>query len=239
MELLKDVSRLGYIEDWNGSADDFFYIIRGIRHLQAGAIWAGIYQMQRISRWHLTATKLLAKYVPEEILLNTAAELYHSNLNRDKRLLLILGSVLGPAALTLEDYFVKATHFITRTVGLRHNFRFDQLARLEPGVRVTLERDPDEPNDPNAIMVLAPWGRRLGYLHAPLSAAIAARCDRGEVFGARVAAVLNAAYDAGERLHVEIWKENCPDARILPGFEKQQVSGTERHNHKLSLVRRA
>ncbi|MEW6174028.1 MAG: HIRAN domain-containing protein [Bacillota bacterium] len=234
LELLKDIARLGYLEDWTGSAEDFILLIRGIQHLQDGAIWAGIHQMQRISRWHLTGTRLLSKYVSEEVLLNTAAELYHSTLKWDKRLLLILGAVLGPRALTLQDYFVKATHFITRAVGLRHNHRFDELAGLEPGDRVAIERDHDNNHDPNAIVVLAPGGRRLGYLYAPLAAVIAARYARGEVFGARVAAVLSTSHDTSERLHVEIWKENRPDAYVFPDFKKRRVSGTGVHNQRVS-----
>lgn len=208
LALLKDVARLGYIEAWPGSGEDLIFLLQGIDRLQKGVIWAGIRDLEAVDRWHPLAAKLLAKYVPEEVLLNAAAELYHNGFRRDKRLLLILGAVLGPAALAVPEYFAVAERFITRVVGLRYGHRFEELEALEPGMLLYLVREPENPHDPNAVAVLAPWGAPLGYLHRPLAAALTARCEKGETFAARVAAVLGPDADPNERLYIEVWRED-------------------------------
>jgi len=57
--------------------------------------------------------------------------------------------------------------------------------------------------------VVAPWGARLGYLRASLAAILAHRYARGEVFAARVAAVMGPDYDPNERLYIKVWREGC------------------------------
>lgn len=53
---------------------------------------------------------------------------------------------------------------------------------------------------PHTVAVIAPWGARLGYLRASLAGILAHRYARGEVFAARVAAVMGPDYDPNERL---------------------------------------
>lgn len=206
LELLKDAVRFGYLEDWPGDAEDFILLIHGIHHLQNGAIWAGICDMQRISRWHQTAVRLLTKYVPEEVLLNAAAELYHSAFKRDKHLLLVLGAVLGPVAVTLPDYFKSASRFITRVVGVRYKTCLS-LAKLEPGMQITFALEKPNQQDPESVVVIGPGDIPLGYLNPPLAATLAARYLTGEAFSAHIAAVLGSAYDINERLHIEVYKD--------------------------------
>lgn len=209
LELLKDVTRFGCLKDWPGgsrSTEDFIFLLRGVHHLRNGALWAGIHDLQCISRWHETATRLLATYVAGAVLLNTAAEIYHNAFDRDKRLLLILGAVLGPLALSLQDYFFRAPRFITR-VELNDKVTLTDMARLKDGMRVRLSRETGTSDAENRIAVLAPWRKRLGYVNASLAAALTARCATGEVFAARIPTVLGTAYDLNKRLHVEIYRD--------------------------------
>lgn len=55
LELLKDVARLGYIEEWPGSGDELIFLLRGMDFLRIGAVWAGLAELRKISRWHLAA----------------------------------------------------------------------------------------------------------------------------------------------------------------------------------------
>ncbi|MGQ9513274.1 HIRAN domain-containing protein [Thermodesulfitimonas sp.] len=217
LALLKDVARLGYLEEWpDDGGTNLIVLLRGIQHLQQGALWAGIRDLEAVGRWHALAAKLLAKYVPEEVLLNATAELYHNAFKRDKRLLLVFGAILGPAALTVPDYFVTAPRFVTRVVGLRHGTRLAEAAELAPGMPVYLVREPENLHDPNAVAVLAPWGAPLGYLHRPLAAALTARCERGESFAACVVTLCGEAYDPNERLHIEVRRDaSASTIRIL------------------------
>lgn len=227
LALLKDVARLGYIEEWPGSGEDLIFLLQGIDCLQKGIIWAGIRNLEAVARWHLPATRLLDKYLHEEVLLNAAAELYHNGFRRDKRLLLVLGAVLGARALTVPDYFANAPRFVTRVVGLHYGSRAAEAAALTLGMPVFLVREPENPHDPNAVAVLALWGAPLGYLHRPLAAALTARCEKGETFAARVAAVLGEACDPNERLHIEVWRGDSPEKICFVQCEPAQVSSAE------------
>ncbi|NPV29813.1 MAG: hypothetical protein HPY58_09210 [Firmicutes bacterium] len=57
------------------------------------------------------------------------------------------------------------------------------------------------------MAVVAPWGVQLGYLRASLAAILAHRYARGEVFAARVAAVMGPDNDPNEQLYIEVWSE--------------------------------
>ena len=230
--LLKEIAQRGYLEEWPGSGEDLVSLLRGVNRLQKGAIWAGLAELQKVGRWHALATHLLAEYVTQETLLNAAAELYHNNFQRDKRLLLVLGSVLGPAALTAVDYFTQAARFITRVVGLRYGSRLAEAAALAPGMPVYLVREPENPHDSRAIAVLTPWGAHLGYLRAPLAAVLSTRIDSGETFAARIAAICGEAADADERLHIEVWRDNSPEKICFVFCEPapaQVEEGSTRH----------
>lgn len=204
LELLKEITRLGYLEDWPGSGEALISLLRGITCLRAGVLWAGIRHLDQVGRWHTAATQLLGKFVPEETLRNTAAELYHNDFRRDKRLLLILGVALGAQALTVPDYFATAPRFVTHVVGLRYGSRAAEAAALAPGMPVLLVREPENPHDAGAVAVLAPWGTPLGYLRRPLAAVLSARIDAGETFAARVAALCPEHDDPNARLHIEV-----------------------------------
>lgn len=226
LDLLKEVAHLGYLDAWPTEGEDLFALLRGIDGLRKGAIWAGIRSLEEVTGWHPLAAKLLAKYVSEDVLLNTAAELYHNAFERNSRLLLVLGSLLGPAALAVPAYFAVASRFVTRVVGLRYGERCRELAALKPGMPVYLVREPENRCDPNAVAVFAPWGRHLGYLRAPLAAALSARCAAGEAFAARVAAVLGPGCDPNERLHIEVWREVDPEGLVFAA-SGEPVAGAE------------
>jgi hypothetical protein len=142
------------------------------------------------------------------VLLNAAAEIYHHAFNRDKRLLLILGAVLGPAALSLQEYFYTAPRFITR-VELNDKVTTADMARLREGMPVRLSRETGTGGAEDRIAVLAPWRKRLGYINDSLATALTSRCTAGEVFTARIPTVLGEAYNLGKRLHIEIYRGVC------------------------------
>lgn len=215
LHLLKAAVGRGYLESWPADeGEGFLAAIRGVALLRQGALWGGIRELEKVRNWHAAAFELLREFVPEETLVNAAAELYHNSFVPGSHLLFILGVLLGPVADDVQEFFFKAPEFITRVVGLRYEERFREAAQLAPEMPVALVREPENRVDPEAVAVLSPWGARLGYLRAPLASVITSRCREGEAFSASVAAVLGPEYDPNERLHLRV-KSDPDGAKIL------------------------
>ena len=69
--------------------------------------------------------------------------------------------------------------------GYRHAEAKAVWAHLNPGDRLELWREPDNPHDGDAVRVA--WnGRKLGYVPRAENAALAWAMDRGEVLHARI-----------------------------------------------------
>ncbi len=207
LDVLKEIVQNGMIDEWPTEGEDLLLLVRAIGYFRRKALWAAIHVLEEIDAWHAVASGFLARYVPEDTLLNTAAELYHNSFCDNNRVLLLLGSVLGPAALGVPQYYAHASRFITRVVGLRYEDRQKELAALQPGMPVNLVREPENRHDPHAVAVVSPWGAQLGYLRASLAAILAYRYARGELFAARVAAVMGPDSDPNEQLYIEVWRE--------------------------------
>lgn len=82
----------------------------------------------------------------------------------------------------------------TRLRGVSFDHRQDVVARLQPGERVWLVREPDNPYDPNAIQVVTRSHAVIGYLSRELAARYAVLMDRS---GNRWPAQVEAIVDSG------------------------------------------
>jgi len=79
----------------------------------------------------------------------------------------------------------EAEHFNTKIVGVSFEGRQDIVAGLRPNDRLTLERQPDNPQDPNAIAVL--YGNlQLGYIRAEHAVHLAPNLDAGVTYRSHV-----------------------------------------------------
>lgn len=230
LQLLKTVAERGYLESWPAEeGEGFLAAIKGVALLRQGALWGGIRELEKVRNWHAAAFELLREFVPEEILVNAAAELYHNSFVPGSHLLFIFGVLLGPVADEVQEFFFKAPEFITRVVGLRYEERFREAAQLAPEMPVALVREPENRVDPEAMAVLSPWGARLGYLRAPLASVITSRCREGEAFSASVAVVLGPEYDPNERLHLKVKSDPAGAKLLLVNFlssENEPVNGS-------------
>jgi single-stranded-DNA-specific exonuclease len=81
-----------------------------------------------------------------------------------------------------------ATTFHTKVAGVSFEGRQDTIAGLNAGALLTLERQPDNPYDSNAIAVL--YGNlHLGFIHRGMAAHLAPPIDGGARYRARVASL--------------------------------------------------
>ena len=68
-------------------------------------------------------------------------------------------------------------HYVVRVVGTAYNGRQSVVTKLQPDDLVTLKREPYNPYDHNAVMVLDLEGRQIGYIDRYLAASIAQQLD--------------------------------------------------------------
>lgn len=87
----------------------------------------------------------------------------------------------APAILSRGEYagVGDADSFHTKLVGVTFEGRQDVVSSLEPGTPLRLERQPDNPHDPNACALFAPDGRQAGFFNRRLAAALAPLIDDG------------------------------------------------------------
>ena len=87
----------------------------------------------------------------------------------------------------------QAASFHTKVVGVTFDGRQDVLASLHAGAELTLEREPANAHDPNAIAVRTSDGTQVGYLKRIIAAALAPEMDRGAAYAAVVSDVTGGA----------------------------------------------
>lgn len=80
----------------------------------------------------------------------------------------------------------KGKWFYGRVAGAGHtnengSSRQDEIETLQQGDELVLEHEPDNAFDANAVRVLSPAGRQIGYLEARLAAETVRRGRRGEL----------------------------------------------------------
>jgi hypothetical protein len=92
----------------------------------------------------------------------------------------------------------------TRVVGVSFDNRQEVIARLQIGDKVWLEREPDNPHDPNAIKVSRSNSDQIGYINRHLAASLAPFFDAyGYPVKAKVRFLTGSEFD-GYRLGVVI-----------------------------------
>ncbi len=79
-----------------------------------------------------------------------------------------------------------APSFHTKLVGVTFEGRQDQVARLDSGAPLRLERQPDNPHDANAIALFDPHGAQIGFLNRRLAAVLAPVIDSGVQYDVEV-----------------------------------------------------
>jgi hypothetical protein len=80
----------------------------------------------------------------------------------------------------------------------------DLLEEVEPGQRLSLVREPENPFDSNAIRVETKKGEMLGYIRRPIARRLAERIEKGALLRAKAAVVLGPEAGPNDRLYIEI-----------------------------------
>ena len=78
---------------------------------------------------------------------------------------------------TYPNARVKGRVITTKPVGVSFENRQDVIARMQMGDRVWLDREPENPYDPNAIAVCRSNGEMVGFISRDLAACIAPYFD--------------------------------------------------------------
>ena len=90
--------------------------------------------------------------------------------------------------LAREEYsgIQDAPYFNTKLAGVSFEGRQQVLERLEPGIPLRLERQPDNPYDPNACALFDPHGEQVGFFNRRLAVVLAAALDAGVAYDVEV-----------------------------------------------------
>lgn len=93
--------------------------------------------------------------------------------------------------LSRDEYsgIVEASSFVTKVVGVSFGGRQDCARTLQAGQALLVVRQPDNPEDPNAIAVETTEGASLGFLRRQIAAALAPAMDAGAAYSAEVLGV--------------------------------------------------
>ncbi|MEE1877824.1 HIRAN domain-containing protein [Altererythrobacter litoralis] len=112
--------------------------------------------------------------------------------------------------------------------------RQNVLARVDPGDRVTLEREPDNPRDPNAVAVV--WkGYDIGYLPREDASTLASALDAGREHVAQVHEIKGGMpYYPSYGVRISIaW-----DGKSLPMWQELNGEQEEYRERKLKALKR-
>ncbi|MDZ4178745.1 MAG: single-stranded-DNA-specific exonuclease RecJ [Coriobacteriia bacterium] len=123
----------------------------------------------------------------------------------------------APAAELVEDLFARADDIIareeysgitdaesfhTKLAGVTFEGRQDVIGRLEPGLPLRVEREPDNPYDPNAVALIDPHGDQVGFFNRRLAAMLAPAIDAGVEYDVEVADVTGGEAERSLGLNV-------------------------------------
>ncbi|MCE5191004.1 MAG: DEAD/DEAH box helicase, partial [Actinomycetia bacterium] len=123
----------------------------------------------------------------------------------------------APAAALVEDLFARADEilargeyggigeadaFHTKLVGVTFEGRQEVVVRLVPETPLRIERQPENPFDPNACALYDPLGAQVGFFNRRLAAALAPYLDAGVGYDVAVSDVTGGA--EGESLGVNV-----------------------------------
>lgn len=115
----------------------------------------------------------------------------------------------------------------TKVVGVTFEDRQEVIARLHIGDRVWLEQEPDNPHDPNAVMVTRNNGEQVGYLNKHLAKNLAPYFEKitGPVRG-KVKYITGSVFD-GYSLGVVIQFKVPRFMDRYQRYKKHQISDWE------------
>ena len=91
-----------------------------------------------------------------------------------------------------EDYYEEEeseNEFNTKVVGVTFEGRQRYIRRMSVGEDVTLERDPSNIHDKNAIKVINKGGYQIGFISRDLAEKMAPNMDNGIKYKAEVSAI--------------------------------------------------
>ncbi len=123
----------------------------------------------------------------------------------------------GPAAALVAELFERADEllareeyagvedaasFHTKLAGVTFEGRQDVLERLEGGAPLRVERQPENPHDPNAVALFDAHGSQVGFLNRRLAAVLAPVIDKGVEYDVEVSEVTGG--DAGRSRGVNV-----------------------------------
>lgn len=143
----------------------------------------------------------------------------------------------APAADLVEDLFARAEEIIaredyagiedaesfhTKLAGVTFEGRQDVLARLQAGIPLRIERQPENPHDANATALYEPHGAHVGYFNRRLAAALAPVLDAGVEYDVEVTDVTGG--DDGRSRGVNV----CVTRRELGHAAEEAESRLER-----------
>jgi hypothetical protein len=133
-------------------------------------------------------------------------------------------SIEDPEALRAEGSAAAGSSFFTKIAGVTHRnkdrrSRQRLIAQCHVGEELVLEREPDNPVDPNAIRVLRVTGEQLGYIPAHVAASGLARdLDRGERPKCRIVDLTGGdGLTRGVNIEIGEWPEDShPSEAAIP-----------------------
>jgi len=135
--------------------------------------------------------------------------------------------VEGPAAELVEELFAHADEilareeysgiadapsFHTKLAGVTFEGRQGALTGLVPGAPLRLEREPENPHDPNACAVFDVHGSQLGFLNRRLASVLAPVLDAGVAYEIEVSDVTGGADGQSLGLNVLISRRDASAA---------------------------
>jgi len=137
------------------------------------------------------------------------------------------GAPGAPAAALVDDLFEHAEEIIargeyagiadaesfhTKLAGVTFEGRQETVARLQPGVPLRLERQPDNPHDACASALFDPFGDQVGFLNRRLAAALAPVLDAGVEYDVEVTEVTGGADGASLGVNVLVSRRGADPA---------------------------
>jgi len=104
--------------------------------------------------------------------------------------------------------------FHTKVVGVTMENRQEVIKKLSPNTSIHLKREPGNPYDPNAIMVMTEKGEQVGYLKRKLALVLAPLLDQGQEYKAYIASITGGVDGNNYGLNILITKEGLVQESI-------------------------
>ena len=137
--------------------------------------------------------------------------------------------------LSREPYagIADASHFHTKVVGVSFEGRQDVLAGLTEGSQLALERQPENPYDPNAIAVRF-GALQIGFLKKELARQLAPHIDGGVRYRARIASLTGGSNDRNRGVNIFVEREAT--VAVLTADRLEQRSHADHEAIRRALI---